>query len=119
MVLSLAPIHAADADFWKWWPHFQAAVARSEAKAVAEGVQFPLDWENGPIRKIESQADFEERFHAYVTPEIKKMITTRKPEKSGKGEYIITWKARGNEYSVWFVPRGSGYALGGLSEGPP
>jgi len=119
MVLSLAPIHAADADFWKWWPHFQAAVARSEAKAVAEGVQFPLDWENGPIRKIESQADFEKRFHAYVTPEIKKMITTRKPEKSGKGEYIITWKARGNEYSVWFVPRGSGYALGGLSEGPP
>ena len=112
-------LRAADADFAKWWPQFQSAVAKADAKPVAQGVNFPIQWENGPIRQILSAAELVQHFDKYFTPEIKKMIATKKPEKWGNGEYGITWKARGNEYSVFFKPVGSGFALGGLSEGPP
>ena len=117
-LIFLFTLAAAD-SFGQWFPKYQAAVARSDAKAVSEGAQFPMNWENGPIRQITSQAEFEKRFGTYFTPEIKKMIATKKPEKSGDGEYTITWKARGNEYSIYFRPAGSGYVLAGLSEGPP
>jgi hypothetical protein len=115
----LPRLRAADADFPKWWPQFQAAVARSDAKSVVQGVNFPIQWENGPTRQILSAADFVQHFDKYFTAEIKTIVATRKPEKWGNGEYGITWKARGNKYSVFFNPAGSGFALGGLSEGPP
>jgi hypothetical protein len=115
----LASVAAADADFWKWWPRFQAAVARSDAKAVAAGAHFPLQWENGPIRDIKSQADFDKRFEVYFTPEIRKMVATKKPEDSGYGQFAITWKARGNEYSLILRPEGGTYILEALTEGPP
>lgn len=44
----------ADADFVKWWPHFQAAVAKSDAPAVVQGAHFPMHWENGPTREIKT-----------------------------------------------------------------
>jgi hypothetical protein len=34
------------------------------------------------------------------------------------GIYIITWKARGNEYSLYFKPQAPAFVLDGLSEGP-
>ena len=106
-------------DFAKWWPQFQAAVAKRDIDAVAQGVEFPMDWENGPIRKIQSAADLKFRFDSYFTAEIKKMIATKKPERLPGGAYLIWWKARGNEYSLSFKPQGASYALAYLAEGPP
>jgi hypothetical protein len=109
---------AAD-DFSKWWPAFQASVAKTDAKSVVKGVHYPLQWENGKIRDIKSEAEFVRSFSTYFTPEIKRMIAQGKPEKF-PGGYSITWKARGNEYSIYFKPDPSGgFALDGLSEGPP
>jgi len=111
---------AADADFAKWWPQFQAAVAQRDVKTAARGVQFPLNWENGPIRAIKTEADLAKSFDVYFTPEIRKIIAGRKPERMPNGIYSITWKARGNEYSVYFKPASAGaFVLDGLSEGPP
>jgi hypothetical protein len=111
---------AADTDFAKWWPQFQTAVAQHDVNTVARGVQFPLNWENGPIRAIKTEADLAKSFDTYFTPEIRKIIATKKPERMPNGVYSITWKARGNEYSVYFKPGGPGlFVLDGLSEGPP
>jgi hypothetical protein len=115
-----ALLPAADTDFAKWWQQFQAAVAQRDVKAVARGIQFPLNWENGPIRAIKTEADLAKSFDAYFTPEIRKIIATKKPERMPNGVYSITWKARGNEYSVYFKPAAAGvFVLDGLSEGPP
>jgi hypothetical protein len=115
-----ALLAAADNEFAKWWPQFQAAVAQRDVKAVARGVQFPLNWENGPIRAIKTEADLAKRFDVYFTPEIRKIVATKKPERLPTGVYSITWKARGNEYSVYFKPGDAGvFVLDGLSEGPP
>lgn len=110
---------AKSADFAKWWSQFQAAVAKRDIDAVAQGAAFPLNWENGPIRDIKSAADFKSRFDSYFTAEIKKIVATKKPERLPNGNYIITWKARGNEYSIMFRPQGPAFALDSLSEGPP
>ncbi len=111
---------AADADFGKWWPRFQSAVARRDVKAVSLGVRFPLNWENGPIRAIKSEADLAKSFDVYFTPEIRKIVGGTKPERMPNGVYSITWKARGNEYSLYFKPGAAGdFVLDGLSEGPP
>ena len=112
-------LSAADSDFAKWWPQFQAAVAKADAQTVAQEAHFPLQWENGPIRQIKTEAELAQNFDKYFTPEIKKLVATKKPVKSGHGEYGITWKARGNEYTIMFTPASGGFALGGLSEGPP
>jgi hypothetical protein len=109
---------AAD-EFDKWWPAFQTAVARNDAKAVVRSVHYPLQWENGKIRDIKSEAEFIRGFNTYFTPEIKRMIAQLKPEHFPTG-YSITWKTRGNEYSIYFKPDPSGgFVLDGLSEGPP
>jgi hypothetical protein len=120
LLLALAPqIGAQDQGFPKWWPQFQAAVARRDLKTVAQGVAFPLNWEDGPTRNIKTEADLANRFDFYFTPAIKKIIATKKPELLPTGVYSITWKARGNEYSLYFKPQASAFALDGLSEGPP
>lgn len=119
LIFPALPLAAASPDFSKWWPQFQSAVARSDAHAVAQGAHFPMQWENGPIREINSQSDLINGFAKYLTPEIRKVIATKKPEKSGYGEYTVTWKARGDEYSLIFTPAGSTFVLNGLTEGPP
>ena len=118
--VSVAAAQNPDAAFQKWWPGFQSAVAKHDAKAVAQGMRFPQPWENGPaIREIKTASDLTARFDAYLTPEIKNQIATKKPERLPNGNYIIIWHARGNEYSLHFTPAGSGFALDGLGEGPP
>ena len=113
------PVKADDA-FRKWWPEFQAAVARHDAQSVAQGMRFPQPWENGPsIREIKSAADLAARFDAFLTAEIKKQIAGQKPERLPNGNYMIVWHARGNEYSLHFTPSGERFALDGLGEGPP
>jgi hypothetical protein len=124
-VLSLAlaalwmpSVAEAAGDFGAWWPKLQAAVAAHDAKAVSQGARFPMNWENGPVRQIKTASDFTDRFNTYITPEIRKAIAKIKPERLPNGTYILTWKARGNEYSLYFAPAGDVYALDGLSEGP-
>jgi hypothetical protein len=95
-------------------------VEKHDAKAVARGMRFPQPWENGPaVREIESEADLTARFDVFLTPEIRKQITTKRPERLPNGNYMIVWHARGNEYSLHFTPAGDGFALDGLGEGPP
>ncbi len=121
LLLGLAsPIHAQDqAAYAKWRPQFQAAVARRDVKAVEQGIKFPMSWENGQTSSIKTEAELTSRFDFYITSEIKKQIATIKPERLPNGIYILTWHARGNEYSLYFRPLGSAFALDGLSEGPP
>lgn len=124
LILAVISISAAaqnpDAAFQKWWSGFQSAVAKHDAKAVAQGMRFPQPWENGPsVREIKSAADLAARFKIFFTTEIKKQIASKKPERLPNGNYIIIWHARGNEYSLHFTPSGTGFALDGLGEGPP
>ena len=117
--LLLGVLAFAAGDFTKWWPSFQTAVSKGDAKAVAQKAHFPIAWELGPIREISSEADFLKDFDKYFTPEIRKAVATGKPEQLPDGTYMVTWKARGNEYSLYFRPKGpSDYVLDALSEGP-
>jgi len=113
-VLTAAPA----AEFAKWWSAFQASVAKGDAKAVARQTRFPLSWEYGSIREIQTEAEFVSGFDKYFNAEIRKAIATQKPDLLPDGTYIITWKARGNEYSLYFRPQGTGFQLDALSEGP-
>ncbi len=106
--------------FTDWWTQFRAAAAKYDAKAVAAGVTFPIPWENGKIRDIKSLEDFTRNYPLYFTPEITKIVANKKPERMPNGIYSITWKARGNEYSIYFKPGpAKTFILDGLSEGPP
>ena len=119
VVTGVALAQKDDAAFRKWWPGFQAAVAKHDAKAIARGMRFPQPWEYGPaIREIKSEADLTAGFDTFLTLEIKKQIATKRPERLPNGNYMIVWHARGNEYSLYFRPAPRAYALSGLSEGP-
>jgi hypothetical protein len=118
-LLSLAMAVSAQDGFGKWWPQFQAAVKSGDAKTAAAGAAFPMDWENGPIRTIKTQAEFLAGFSSYFTADMKAAVASKKPDHLPNGQYMITWKARGNEYSLYFKPSGAAFALNGLSEGPP
>ena len=56
------------------------------------------------VREIKSEADLAARFDIFFTPEIKKQIATKRPERLPNGNYMIVWHARGNEYSLHFAP---------------
>jgi hypothetical protein len=116
LLFPLPRLRAADADFPKWWPQFQAAVAKGDAKTIAQGADFPIQWELGSLHQLMSAAELAQHFDKYFPPDIKKAVATKKPD---AGELGITWKARGNEYSLYFKAVGSGFALYYLSQGPP
>ena len=87
LAILIHPLLTADADddFAKWWPGFQAAVAKGDAKAVAQRAHFPLSWENGPTREIRTEAEFLKGFDSYFTGEIRKAIATGKPDRLPDG----------------------------------
>ena len=107
----------ADDGFATWWPQFQAAVRAGDAKAITTGSKFPMQWELGAVREVKSQQEFIRGFNAMFTADMKRAVATAKPVQIPEG-YMITWHARGNEYSFYFHPSGAGFVLG-LSEGPP
>jgi hypothetical protein len=120
LLVGVAGAQNGDPAFQKWWPGFQSAVAQRDAKAVAQGMRFPQPWENGPaIREIKNAADLKARFDVLFTPEIRKQIASKKPQRLPNGNYLLVWHARGNEYSLNFTPSGAVFALDGLGEGPP
>jgi hypothetical protein len=101
-----------------FFQQFQAAVARNDAKAAAQGAHWPMQWENGPIREIKSEAELAARFNTFFTAEIRGQIQSGKLAKLGAEQYAITWKARGNEYSLYFKLHDGRWVFDGLSEGP-
>lgn len=107
----------ADDGFAKWWPQFQVAVSKGDAKAMTEGTKFPLQWELGSVREVKTREDFIAHFAAYFTPDMKKAVASRKPVAIPEG-HMIVWNARGDEYSLYFRPVNGSFALSGLSEGP-
>lgn len=109
---------AADDGFAKWWPRFQSVVKAGDAKAISAGSRFPMPWELGAVREIKTQDEFVRRFSALFTADMKRAVANEKPVAIPEG-YMITWHARGNEYSLYFHPSGGGFVLNGLSEGPP
>jgi hypothetical protein len=109
-------LRAADSDFPKWWPQFQAAVAKGDAKTIAQGADFPIQWELGSLHQLMSAAELAQHFDKYFPTDLKKAVATKKPD---AGELGITWKMRGNEYSLYFKAVSSGFALYYLSQGPP
>jgi hypothetical protein len=110
----------AQDDFSKWFADFRTACAKPDAAAIAKQSKFPMYFENGPaIREIRTSADFEKNFAKYFTPEIRKMIATRTPKPTTPDQRLITWQARGNEYSLYFKRQGAKWIFAGLSEGPP
>ena len=115
----LLPVAAQTDGFAQWFGEFRIRVAHNDAFGVAKGAHFPMNWENGPVREIKTQDDFVKNFAKYFTPDIRKAIATQTPGPAAEGTRMITWKARGNEYSVYFKAEGSTYVLNGLSEGPP
>jgi len=117
--LLLSVLALADDSFAKWWPQFKAAVAKNDAKAIVKGAAFPMDWELGKTRKIESEADFLANFNTYFTADMRKAVATQKPVAIPGDQYMITWHARGNEYSMYFKAKNGAYVLFALSEGPP
>jgi hypothetical protein len=119
-VLALTALStSADDGFAKWFKQFQSAVAKSNGEFVTDRAEFPMDWEYGQTRKIQARAVLVGKFDFYFTDDIKKAVASAKPERVPTGEYLITWKARGNEYSMYFKPAGASFALYALSEGPP
>ncbi len=120
LLFAAVSMYAGDDGFAKWFQAFQSYVAKGNAEAAVGNAEFPMDWEYGSTRKISARAVLVGRFDFYFTDDIKKTIASAKPERMPGGEYVITWKARGNEYSMYFKPQiGGGFALFGLSEGPP
>jgi hypothetical protein len=109
----------ADDGFAKWWPGFQASVAKGDAKSIVVGTKFPMPWELGKTRSIETEADFVAHFATYFPADMRRAVATQKPVSIPGGQYMVTWHARGNEYSLYFEARGSSFALLALSEGPP
>jgi hypothetical protein len=110
---------AADDGFAKWWPEYKTAVAKNDPKAIVKGAQFPMDWELGKVRKIQTEVEFLADFGTYFTADMRKAIATQKPVSIPNDQYMITWHARGNEYSLYFMSRGGSWSLYALSEGPP
>ncbi|MBZ5603277.1 MAG: hypothetical protein LAO79_13325 [Acidobacteriia bacterium] len=119
LLLSSVLLLRGDDGFAKWFQHFQSAVAKGNADFVTERAEFPMDWEYGSTRKIEARAVLVGKFDFYFTDEIKRAVANGKPQRLPSGDYMFTWKARGNEYSMYFKPSGGSFALFALSEGPP
>lgn len=111
-------VFAADDGFTKWWPSFQAAVRAGDARRISAGAKFPMQWELGAVREVATQEEFVRRFDSLFTADMKRAVASGKPVAIPEG-YMILWHARGDEYSLYFHPSGTSFALSGLSEGPP
>ncbi len=119
VILLAVAAFGADDGFSKFWPEFKTAVAKNDTKAILRGVSYPMNWELGKIRKINSEADFLAHFDAYFTADMRKAVASKTPVSIPNNQYMITWNARGNEYSMYFIAKNGTYVLFALSEGPP
>jgi hypothetical protein len=118
LALLSGAVIAADDGFTAWFPQFQAAVSRNDAKEIAGLTHFPINWELRKVRRVETDADFVAHFAAYFPADMKKAVAQAKPVPIPDG-YMLTWKARGDEYGLYFKKLSGRWVLNGLSEGPP
>ena len=123
-LILLAPVMFAadkgDPAFAKWWQKFQLAVMRRDIRGIDKGVEFPLDWQVSPeVRAVRSESDFAANFQLFFTPDVIKNVAAGKPEKLANGNYAVTWKANGKDYSLNIRFYNGVYAMESLIEGPP
>ena len=123
-VLSLAPAASAadkgDLVFTKWWQKFQLAVMRRDIRAIDKGVEFPMDWQiTSDVRAVRSESDFAANFGIFFTPDVIKNVAAAKPDKLPNGNYVITWKTDGEDYTMTFRFYGGTYALDSLIDSHP
>lgn len=121
---SLASIASAadkgDPVFTKWWQKFQLAVMRRDIRGVDKGVEFPMDWQiTSDVRAVRSESDFAANFGIFFTPDVIRNVAAGKPEKRPNGNYAITWKTDGKDYTMTFRFYAGTYALDSLVEGHP
>ena len=107
-------------DWTKWWPQFQAAVAKHDPQAVAKMMKFPVDWELGKVKKIQTEADFIANYDRYMPADLVKAVATVTPTPDPGGMYTVDWKAHKDECTLFFRkdPK-AGWVVDALSEGPP
>ena len=113
VVLSSFAGYAQNVD--KWWPQFQAAVAKRDAKAIAGMTTFPAKWPLDQIRRIESRDDFIQKFDTYFPEGARQAVATEKPRRSPDGMYHVAWTKGVYDYALCFKPDGKGgYRLDSL-----
>ena len=116
---AIAVAQPQKADWSKWWPQFQAAVAKHDARAVADMTYMPTQWELGKIRRVESKATFIAKFDTYFPEPMRQAVASKKPEAFPDGAYTITWVVKNDEYTLYFKEDGKGgFRVDALSEGP-
>jgi hypothetical protein len=113
--LTLALAQPPKSNFDKWWPQFQAAVAKRDAKAIAGMTTFPAKWPLDQIRRIESRDDFIQKFDTYFPEGARQAVATEKPRRSPDGMYHVAWTKGVYDYALCFKPDGKGgYRLDSL-----
>jgi hypothetical protein len=114
-VASLTLAQPPKSNFDKWWPQFQAAVAKRDAKAIAGMTTFPAKWPLEQMRRIESRDDFIQKFDTYFPEEARQAVATEKPRRSPDGTYHVAWTKGVYDYALCFKPDGKGgYRLNSL-----
>lgn len=114
-VASLNHAQSPKSNFDKWWPQFQAAAARRDAKAIAGMTTFPTKWPLEHTRRIESRDDFIQKFETYFPEEARQAVATAKPRRSPDGMYYVAWTKGVYDYALCFKPDGKGgYRLDSL-----
>jgi len=121
---ALAPVASAadkgDPVFTKWWQKFQLAVIRRDIRGVDKGVEFPMDWQiTSDVRAVRSESDFAANFAIFFTPDVIRNVAAGKPEKRPNGNYAITWKTDGKDYTMTYRFYAGTYTLDSLIEGHP
>lgn len=120
LATSVAPVAFAQQpkpDWNKWWPQFQAAVAKHDAEAVADMTFFPTQWELGKIHRVGSKAVFIQKFDTYFPAHMRDAVATRKPEGFPDGSYIVSWTYNKLDYTLDFTLDGQGgYRLNSLEQ---
>lgn len=106
-VATIAMAQAPKPDFAKWWPQFQAAVAKHDAAAIADMTTFPAKWPLEKASRIESKADFIQKFDSYFPEEARQAIATAKPRLS-EGKYYVAWEKGVYDYAFCFKSDGKG-----------
>jgi hypothetical protein len=114
-VASLTLAQPSNSNFQKWWPRFQAAVAKRDAKAIADMTTFPAKWPLEKVRRIESRGDFIQKFDTYFPEEARQAVATGTPRRSLDGMYYVAWMKGVYDYALRFKPDGKGgYRLDSL-----
>ena len=105
---SLTLAQPPQSNFDKWWPKFQDAVAKRDAKSIAGMTTFPAKWPLEKMRRIESSNDFIQKFDTYFPEEARQAVATAKPKRSPDGKHYVAWSKGVYDYALSFKLDGKG-----------